>query len=191
MPIIFKGVNEGEEPMDLVATHQRCLIGSVMRTTGPILELGVGWYSTPILHEIAKMQRRLLITADNNWDWLGQFKGLESRWHKIIHVGWWGELFDGSLLHHIPQELGLVFVDQGQPIEREYAIRGLMYKTDVFVMHDTEEKFAYGYGRTLPMFKYKYTDKCQKSWTTVGSNKVDVSNWFLDLPHVTPTQEIT
>jgi hypothetical protein len=176
---------KGEE-MDLVSSHQRSLVCAAMRTTGPILELGVGWYSTPILHEIAVAQQRRLWTYDNNKHWLAQFKNLESEFHALTCLGWWGELSVP------PFRFGLCFVDQGQPIEREYAIRKLINSVDVFVMHDTEEKFAYGYDRTLPMFKWKCTDDCHKTChTTIASNQVDVSNWLIKLPKVEPTTEVT
>lgn len=183
VPIIFDH-NKDEEPMDLVATHQRCLIGAAMRTSGKILECGVGWYSTPLLHEIATVQKRPLWTVDNNPYWLAQFLSLENEWHKLQSVGWWGEL-------ELQDHYGLAFVDHGQPCRREDEIRRLIDRTEVFVMHDTEEDFAYGYGRIMPMFKYKFTDKCQKAWTTVASNSVDVSKWFSELPPVEPTTEVT
>jgi hypothetical protein len=138
--------------MDLVATHQRLLVGSALRTTGPILELGVGWYSTPLLHEITTVQRRRLLTVDNNRDWLAQFECLGNEYHSLHLVGWWGEMYEGVI--PAKASFGLVFVDQGQPIEREYAVRRFLNRADVFVLHDTEEPFAYGYCRTLPMFKY-------------------------------------
>ena len=143
-----------------------------MRTTGPILELGCGWYSTPLLHEIARGQRRTLYTYDNAPEWLAAFKPFEGEWHKLIEVEWWGDVLFGAYY-------GLVFVDNGQPIEREYLIRRLIDKADVFVMHDTEEKRAYGYGRTLAMFNYRWTDTSQPAHTTVASNKVDVRKWGL------------
>lgn len=173
--------------MDLVATHQRLLVGAALRTKGPILELGCGFYSTPLLHEIAEVQDRLLITIDNNIDWLAQFLSLESKCHKLKLVGWWGELYE----HSEALDFSLCFVDQGQPCEREYAIRKLMDKVRVFVMHDTEEQHAYGYGRTLPMFRYQFTDRCQKAWTTIVSNSVDVTGWFKELPPCEPSVEVT
>jgi hypothetical protein len=180
--------NYGKEGnMDLVATHQRSLVCAAMRTTGPMLELGVGWYSTTILHEIAEAQHRWLLTVDNIDYWLAQFKPLQSEYHRFADIGWWGDL--DKVLGH--QRFGLCFVDQGQPIEREYAIRKLIDRVDVFVMHDTEEGHAYGYSRTLPMFKHQCTDDCQQAWTTIASNKVDVSNWLLKLPKVEPSMEVT
>lgn len=170
--------------MDLVATHQRLLVGAAMRTTGPIIECGVGWYSTPLLHEIATVQQRYLRTVDNNEHWLAQFRNLQNDWHSLELVGWWGELVFGD--HY-----GLAFIDHGQPCRREDEIRRMMDITDVFVMHDTEEVVAYGYNRIIPMFKYVYTDKCQKAWTTVASNSVDVRNWFNPLPPCEPSIEVT
>lgn len=176
----------GEE-LDLVASHQRVLIGAALKVPGRMLELGVGWYSTPLLHEIAEMFHRPLLTADNIDYWLAQFLPLESEFHHFDLVGWWGEAYQRFKLHH----WSLCFVDHGQPIEREYAIRALFDRVDVFVMHDTEELHAYGYKRTLPMFKYQWTDKTHKLYTTVASNSIDVSNWFKELPSVEPTTEVT
>lgn len=195
MPMNFQGSNPpnvggppSENCMDQVATHQRLLIGAALRTRGVILELGVGWYSTPLLHEVALTQQRKLITIDNNNDWLKQFNTLRHPLHEIILVGWWGEIWYN---HHFMSDahFGLVFCDQGQPIEREYAIRALIDKTDVFVMHDTEEGFAYGYNRTLQMFKYQWTDRANAAWTTVASNTVDVGDWFNQIPSVRPDKE--
>lgn len=185
----------GEGAMDLVASHQRSLIAAVMRTKGPILELGCGWYSSPLLHEIAAATGRPLVTIDNNKDWLEQFRatdwpkeyGLERDGHKLILVGWWGDApFD------LYPRWGLCFVDQSQPAEREYAVRRLMDAVDVFVMHDTEEGPAYGYNRVLPMFKYRWDDKCQRAYTSIVSNVIDVSKWgMVELPKVKPATEVT
>jgi hypothetical protein len=168
------------DDMDQVATHLRLLVAAALRTSGDILELGCGWYSTPVLHEIARATNRKLWTVDNQPYWLPPFEPFsQNPNHTLIRVGWWPELWRKFSDNQV---FGLVFVDQGQPIEREYAIRHLLkdhHPAQVFVMHDTEEGHAYGYERTLPMFKWKFTDKSQKVWTTVASNFVDVTKWGL------------
>jgi len=191
----------GEGAVDVVASHQRLLIGACLRTTGPILELGVGWYSTPLLHEFADAAGRYVLTVDNNEQWLAEFRGLESAHHKLRLVGRWPELYELpaflSLVVLPAGTFGVCLVDQNQPIEREYAVRELLDKVEVFVLHDTEEGFAYGYDRLLGenrdggLFRYQYTDRCQKAWTTIASNVLDVRAWFVDLPPVEPTQEVT
>lgn len=198
MPINFKkappnmsGPPTGED-MDIVGSHQRCLLAAALRTEGPILELGVGWYSTPLLHEIATVQKRKLYTFDNQPYWLPSFKPLQCEHHDIICVGWWPEMYDIIA----GERFGLIFVDQGQPIEREYSVRHLLEveegKNAVYVMHDTEELHAYGYERTLPLFRYKVRDECQTAWTTIASNAIDVTRWRLRFigPHK-PSKEIT
>lgn len=188
-PNVSAGPTGGD--MDIVGSHQRLLVAAALRTSGPILELGVGWYSTPILHEIARAQQRPLLTIDNNSDWLRQFQPLNSEFHKLRLVGWWGEMYD-LVAKELGERIGLAFIDQGQPIEREYAIRNLLDKVGVFVMHDTEEGFAYGYSRTIPMFRHLFTDKCQAAWTTVASNEIDVSGWNIrELSPVKPTKDVT
>lgn len=177
---------KGAGAIDLVATHQRSLIAAAMRTKGPMLELGCGWYSTVLLHELARAQERKLYTYDNNADWLNEYMRLNCQWHKLSLVGWWGDM---------PLEeprYGLCFVDQSQPAEREYAIRRLMDLVDVFVCHDTEEAAAYGYGRVLPMFKYQWHDECQKAHTSIVSNAIDVRKWgMVELPKCEPVTEVT
>lgn len=69
--------------MDLFATHQRLLVKHMMQTTSPVIELGAGNYSTPILHEIAAAQGRHLTTVDNNPDWLNRFKIFERDGHSL------------------------------------------------------------------------------------------------------------
>lgn len=193
--------------MDQVATHQRCLIGSVLKTTGPILELGTGWYSTPILHEIAVSQQRHLVTLDNNKYWLEQFKatnwqsvtplpiGLEHEFHLFHYVEWWDDV-RLKVRDYFPESeknrWSVVFVDNGPPIERYYLMRRFFFEIEknlqkeptVFVFHDTEDYHPYGYSRIIPKFRYKFTDKAQLAHTTVCSNEFDVSQWFVSLPPV-------
>lgn len=194
MPIQFKGTpSEHENLMDLVATHQRTLVAACLRTKGPILECGVGWYSTPILHSIAAAQGRDLLTVDNNSHWLKQFQGLNKAYdrHKFLLVGWWGEFYYDMTIDFPSDGWDVIFMDQGQPIEREYATRALINNGKIFVFHDTEEGFAYGYDRILPMFRYRWTDECQQSFTTIASNAVDIRNWVPNLPKCNPSTEVT
>lgn len=210
MPLIFPGHNDGDDPMDLVATHQRCLIGAALRTSGPILELGCGWYSTPLLHEIAVVQQRYLVTLDNNDHWLQQFAargwpdhyGFKDRYHQLKYVEWWEDAKLTPKDYDLTSvKWGLVFVDQGPPIERYYVTKRIaprrsdmvgVSEPDVFVFHDTEDRHPYGYDRILDKFRYVYHDKCQKAITTVCSNTEDVTKWFRDLPPVKrPATEVT
>lgn len=195
------GHRPGGGEMDLVASHQRSLLAAMMRTQGPILELGVGWYSTTLIHEVAQAQKRLALTLDNNAHWLAQFKALESDLHYLELVEWWGDVLKHT--DRISRHWGVCFVDNGQPAEREYLARSLRTMVDVFVFHDTEEGHAYGYDRLLGLkparqrgdhsefFRYIWTDSCQQAWTTIASDTIDVRHWVKALPPVKPDAEVT
>lgn len=192
--------------MDLVASHQRLLVGCALRTEGPVLELGVGFYSTPLLHEITAHQKRDLVTLDNNEHWLEEFKatkwaesyGLRSKHHRMQYVEWWDQAKLTPAEYKITKDRwGLVFVDHGPPIERYYVINRLLnenfkdWEPGVFLFHDTEDPHPYGYDRLLPRFKYRWTDTCHKAHTTVASNFYDITKWFTKLPPVQPSEEVT
>ena len=169
--------------MDAYSTHQRLLLRAALNTTGPILELGCGWYSTLILHEVARRQDRLLISEDNDPAWLervrAKFVTPEHIFRPLSRAGW-------------REWWGLVFVDHGPPpelprnskgllnaLDRGQAVLDLMGNADVFVLHDTQPdvRWEYDWDKVLPLFKHQVTDEIVGVQTTVLSNSVDVTKW--------------
>jgi hypothetical protein len=76
------------------ATHQPVLYTIALNTIGPIIEFGCGNSSTDLLHEICKKSNRILISIDDDLDWLNKFRqkylgdGYEldnSGWHKFYY----------------------------------------------------------------------------------------------------------
>lgn len=70
-------------------THQPVLYEMAMRTSKPIIEFGCGYGSTELLHEICKKEKRLLVSLDDDWEWLSKFAEKyksDSEWHKFIFV---------------------------------------------------------------------------------------------------------
>lgn len=48
------------------STHLAVLMEAVRRTAGPVLELGVGLYSTPVLHWLCYPTNRRLVSYDSD-----------------------------------------------------------------------------------------------------------------------------
>ena len=71
-------------------THARLLLVAVMMTHGDILELGMGEHSTKLIHDILtednKAEKRMLVSAESNSEWLGSFKELNSPFHQVLYV---------------------------------------------------------------------------------------------------------
>lgn len=150
---------ESSATVNPYATHQRLLVRYLMQTTGPILELGCGGYSTPLIHEIAESQGRHVDSVDSDPSWMRMFQQFESNLHKLHLVA---DYDDFPPRPHY----GLAFIDHAPHLRRRVDIRRLIGAADVFVIHDTESP-EYGYDEIWPLLEEIETDKSQKPWTSV------------------------
>ena len=147
--------------MDLYGTHQRLLVKYMMQTTGPVIELGAGNYSTPILHEIAAAQGRHLTTVDNNPEWLGKFKAFENAGHTLTLLASWDDFT-------VTEPHGLAFVDHADPPShpRWLQVLKLIPTTNVIVIHDTEDE-TYGYAKLMDLVHVMDDDTSFRTHTRV------------------------
>ena len=163
--------------IDPYSTHQPSLMLAVANTVGPILELGAGHYSTPLLHALSSGRRRL-ITADSDSDWLHKFDHLVTPWHTfvIVETDHWQ-----SACWRIAEygTFSVCFVDHAPPEARGPAIVLLSDAVQVFVCHDSQEAEGdpNGWRHILASFKYRRDDKRHQPETTIVSDAIDVRNW--------------
>src|SRR5262245_56818921 len=75
--------------VDGFGTHFIPLAAAVARTAGggPVLELGFGDHSTPLLHLMC--HDRLVVSADNNELWLRRYERFRSPRHELHYVPAW------------------------------------------------------------------------------------------------------
>jgi hypothetical protein len=146
------------------ATHIALLAAAVARSTGSVIELGCGHFSTPLLHHLCKGRR--LVSIDHDPEWVDQFRDLESPLHTLICVPRWAEV-------KFPLDSwDVAFVDCAPAEARVPLIEQFLSTTKQFVIHDTEHPL-YGYDRIWPKFKFRYDDKRLGPWTSVVSNVVE------------------
>jgi hypothetical protein len=146
-------------------THLPALMGCVAATSGPVLELGSGYYSTPILHAVTPGRR--LVTADNYAAWLARFRYLQSPDHELHIVHDW-DAFD-----LIDEPWDVAFVDMAPDEARAAAIRRLRERTRYIVVHDTEAE-SYGFEPLFSEFKYRHDFRNQLPYATVVSDHADL-----------------
>ena len=116
------------------STHLEALAWAVSHTHGTVVELGAGWYSTPMLHGLCE-GRRHLITIDHDPEWLGRFSSYISDWHTL-------SVDPDFRLPDIP--IDVVLVDHGNAATRGRSIREAT-KARYIVVHDTEDESAVTY----------------------------------------------
>jgi hypothetical protein len=136
-------------------------------TTGPILELGSGMYSTCYLHWACHPRSRPLVTYEGQAEWMSFAAQFRTDWHKVELVTDWP-----SLDLSTPWSLALVDHD-GPGVVRGNELRRLMH-ADYVVCHDAERAAQYGYADVFPLFKHCYVLRNSRIRTMILSNSHDL-----------------
>lgn len=136
---------------DPYQTHQPVLYEMAMRTDGPIIEFGCGYGSTDLLHELCRKNKRLLISLDDDAEWLNRFKEKyreDSEWHRFFFVS--GKPFkeSDSAQHWIDfmntcdllqtGYFDICFIDQHPWQARVETVKFMKDKAKFFVLHDCD-----------------------------------------------------
>ena len=152
-------------------SHLAMLTDLLVRTTGPVLEMGCGFLSTPALHELCRESQRQLVSMDEKEEWVKKFIYFVNHWHEfylIENADWEG----CQLIDQINWDV--VLVDHAPGERRKFDIDRLADRAKFIVVHDTQEP-SYEYEPVLRKFKYRYDCKKDKVWTTVVSQTVLLS----------------
>lgn len=158
------------------------------RTNGPILELGAGDHSTPMLHLISRSGRRV-VTAETDIQWLqkyGTYGTANHTFHLIVPDG--EKMRNGHQLaawqagwdawDRIEQEhWSVALVDQAPGECRISTIKRLKGRCEFIIAHDSEEDYGaggnYGYKEMKPLFKHVWEWRRFQPYTLVLSDDCD------------------
>jgi len=153
-----------------VGSHIPVLLKVFNKSKGPIIELGGGIYSTPLLHWLCFDTKRKLATYETDLEYYHKaLKQYNSSFHSIIPIIDWSR---------IPTEgWKVVFIDNLPKLERKENIKRFK-DADYIIIHDTNPNwdYKYKYSEIFPLFKYRKDFKEYGVWTTVLSNRKKVTN---------------
>jgi len=162
-------------------SHFPVLAAMVARTYGPVLELGIGHYSTPMLHLMCE-GRRKLVSVETDCSWLENFLWMESPDHEFLHtpedeIGAMRELIHTK--ESGPQPYwSVAFIDHKPGEARADSIRYFGASARYVVVHDTETDYGtaadYKYEPAFKKFKYRWDYKRYRPYTTVVSNYTEI-----------------
>lgn len=152
-------------------SHIPILTKALSLSDGPVLEMGMGPFSSPILHWLCLDEERELFSYENNPNWFKKNKVFETGLHKITFVEDWDDIDIES------SHWGVAFIDHAPNNRRIIDIRKLVNKANLIIMHDSGEyqDEHYLYSEIYPLFKYRYDYEKQKPYTSVVSNFVDLN----------------
>ena len=154
-------------------TNLACLIKAFSKTTGDVLELGMGVFSTPYLHYACTLAKRKLASYENYKDWMDFFTGYRNDYHEINFVEKYSEA-------KIDKPWDIVLIDQTPDISRSQEAVRLKDLAKYIVLHDSNPSNyeVTHYDEIYPLFKYKTDWHGDKNRTTVVSNLVDLKDFW-------------
>lgn len=152
-------------------SHLPILTKVMQVSKGPVLEMGIGIFSTPLLHMFCQDQKRKLFSYEDNQKWYAAHKEFITDWHKIELVTDWSKV-------KMKKHWGVVFIDHKGDRRAKDAIRAAKV-ADYVVLHDSNGRYEpdYHYSKVYSHFKYRYIYDKIHPHTTVLSNFFNVSLW--------------
>lgn len=138
-------------------THLPALMHYVLITEGPVLELGCGHYSTPVLHDLCRGMRRRLVSVEADPDWRRRFHHLASAWHQFVR---------SCEQLHGDANWSVALVDHAMD-RRQTDLVALADQARFIVVHDTN---CSRYGYDLRGFRYRRDFNELSPTVTVVSN---------------------
>jgi hypothetical protein len=129
---------EEKQFIDIYATHQQILIQEALKCNQDIMETGCGYYSTPLLVEIAKSKGIKLIGFVQDINWARRFDYLIGSHYQQIQIDFTQEI-------PLTQRFGMCFLDHEQFVrDRIKHLNNILEHTDTVVVHDADkvESFA-------------------------------------------------
>ena len=153
-------------------SHLPVLIRVMQATTGPVVEIGGGFFSTPVLHWMCCDQGRMLVTYDNDPATIELICRFRTRFHAIHLVSDWDTI-------DLSTWWSVALIDH-RPSKRRWRDVLRVKYADYIVVHDTQDQVRnhYGYDNLSGKFRYEYRYARAKPQTTVYSNQHDPAALF-------------
>ncbi len=183
--------------MNPYSTHQALLVAALAHTDGPIIEMGGGWYSTPLISSFSVASQRRALTIETGEYVFNLLNGLATDLHEVLflpgfdfdQIGKFAPRQGRSLASYVNlqenflatlshRDLGMVsvaFVDQAPGFLRVPAIEYFADKAEYIIMHDTEHVAYYHYEPVLSTFASRWDFTLHKPQSVIVSNRHDCS----------------
>jgi len=147
----------------------------------PVVELGIGWNSTPLLYWMCRDRGVHLFSFETDEKWADKFEVFADTLYSSLYTTAeeWNLDVINRFIPDVP--LSIVFVDHRPARKRRSSAMFFKDKADFIVLHDSElaDNPAYKYTPIYGNFKYTYEYKSVgKPYTMILSNKINLERIF-------------
>lgn len=161
-------------------SHRELLYLTLKNTTGRVIEVGMGFGSSPLISWECYEQHRHFEAFETNKDW----------WEKVSMKAsgdttgtTWCKDYVTAIDEYLKPDshLGVMFIDCAPASERKLLIEKYRDYPEVMITHDTEQGSVYVYDMedNLNQFKYRLNyEPIGNPHSCVVSNKIDVTKWI-------------
>lgn len=158
-------------------SHVIPLTVAALISSNDLLEIGMGIYSTSLLHRISTDLKRKLVSIENDFEWLSKFIIFnQTKYHKIYHIS-----SDELITYGSNKPWGLILIDHIVPKKR--FVNAIKYSKigKVLVLHDAEKttEINYRYVKYNVLYYFKYACKFSLYQSKDGINGHYVSTLIL------------
>ena len=152
------------------SSHLPMLNLALSITTGDVLEMGVGFYSTPFIHWFCVPRQRHVVSVDNVPGYHQMSNSFtDAQYHRLILVENWD-------LPELDKPWDVVFIDHAPALRRRVDILRFANLAKLIVVHDTNgrDERHYHLKEIWPQFKYRLDYYQHYPMTTMVSNYMDI-----------------
>lgn len=153
------------------SSHMVMLVKMLQNSKGPVLELGMGLFSTPLLHWMCHDMDRELVSYESEEQYFKMDLDYKRGLHDVKFVDDWAKADIDN------KHWGMVLVDHAPARRRKFEIDRLKRIADFVIVHDTqpEDNRFYHYEHVFAKYKYRFDYTKASPNTTVLSNFYDLS----------------
>ncbi len=138
-------------------SHLPALLACLSDTVGPVLELGIGHFSTPALHAYCGPTDRLLVSVEADPKWYEQFRKFQGGKHIIIPSD-----YESWVTGSHEQSWSVVFIDNSPGGKRRADdFQALSRRSIYTVVHDYHKENEEAIAPLLTGFNYHVTTTYQ------------------------------
>lgn len=142
----------------------------------PVLEVGVGFYSTPMLHKFCAAAKRPLVSIEEDPEWFDYFsKAYAAEGHHFAHGN-----YDQLLPLVAGRRWGVIFMDHSPGPRRGRDVDLLLDWADFIVVHDYHLAIMEEIGPRVAIHHRYIADKTQPP-TLVVSKQLEIPGSVLSL----------